>query len=377
MKLTLVISSLERGGAERIISGLANAWAERGRQVTLITFDDKETPAYALHPGVELRSLGVPNEFASNPLHAMYRNVLRIRRLRRHIRQSGPDVVISFLDFPNILVLLATRGLGVPVIVSERANPDYDALNIIWRRLRRLTYPWAAALVCQTSAMLELLQREIKVAGYAIPNAVMLPATVNPSTPKGGGANARTVIAMGRLVPQKGFDLLQEAFARIATRHPEWSVKVLGKGPLKEQLEAQAESLGLKNRVSFVGAVSDPFPALRAADLFVFPSRFEGFGNALVEAMACALPVISFDCPAGPSDIIRHGVDGVLVPPEDVAGLATAMDRLMNDAAERDRLARRAPEALTRFNLDRVLSMWEKVFEDVVSARECTCARTS
>jgi GalNAc-alpha-(1->4)-GalNAc-alpha-(1->3)-diNAcBac-PP-undecaprenol alpha-1,4-N-acetyl-D-galactosaminyltransferase len=377
MKLTLVISSLERGGAERIISGLANAWTERGRQVTLITFDDKETPAYALHPGVELRSLGVPNEFASNPLHAMYRNVLRIRRLRRHIRQSGPDVVISFLDFPNILVLLATRGLGVPVIVSERANPDYDDLKIIWRRLRRLTYPWAVALVCQTSAMLELLQREIKVAGYAIPNAVMLPAPVNPSTPKGGGANARTVIAMGRLVSQKGFDLLLEAFARIATRHPEWSIKVLGKGPLKEQLEAQAESLGLKNRVSFVGAVSDPFPALRAADLFVFPSRFEGFGNALVEAMACALPVISFDCPAGPSDIIRHGVDGVLVPPEDVAGLATAMDRLMNDAAERDRLARRAPEVLTRFNLDRVLAMWEKVLEDAVPARECTCARTS
>ena len=89
----------------------------------------------------------------------------------------------------------------------------------------------------------------------------------------------------------------------------------------KAQLEAQAESLGLEGRVSFVGVVSDPFPLLRAADLFVFPSRFEGFGNALAEAMACGLPVISFDCPAGPSDIIRHGVDGVLVPPEDVPGL--------------------------------------------------------
>src|SRR6476660_3895591 len=348
MTLTLVLSSLERGGAERIISVLAGAWAQRGDEVTLITFDDREPPAYPVHPRVELKSLRVPNELAGNPVRALFRNVRRIQLLRQMIRESAPDVVLSFLDFPNIITLLATRGWHVPVIVSERANPAYDDLKGVWRVLRRRTYPRAAALVCQTRAMVDQLQKEIRIRGYAIPNPVEPPPTGH-AAPSKSGINAQTIIAMGRLVPQKGFDLLLEAFARIAGRHPDWSIKVLGKGPLKEQLEAQAESLGLKNRVSFVGAVSDPFPALRAADLFVFPSRFEGFGNALVEAMACALPVISFDCPAGPSDIIRHGVDGVLVPPEDVAGLATAMGRLMNDAAERDRLARRAPEVLTRF----------------------------
>jgi GalNAc-alpha-(1->4)-GalNAc-alpha-(1->3)-diNAcBac-PP-undecaprenol alpha-1,4-N-acetyl-D-galactosaminyltransferase len=372
MKLTLVISSLERGGAERIISVLAGAWAERGEQVTLLTFDDAEAPAYPLHPRVALKSLHVANEFARNPFHALYRNVRRIRLLRRLIRQSRPDAVISFLDFPNIVTLLATRCLGVPVIVSERANPAYDDLKMIWKVLRRFTYPWAAALVCQTNAMVALLQQKIKVAGYAIPNAVELPATGNAGAPKGGAANSRTAIAMGRLVPQKGFDLLLQAFALLARRHPEWSLTVLGKGPLKGRLEAQAASLGLKNRVSFVGAVSDPFPVLRAADLFVFSSRFEGFGNALAEAMACGLPVISFDCPAGPSDIIRQGVDGVLVPAEDIAGLANAMDHLMSDAAERERLAHRAPEVLTRFSLERVLTMWDTLFDDVLPARKRT-----
>lgn len=375
MKLTFVISSLERGGAERIISVLAGAWAERGEQVTLITFDDAEAPAYPLHPRVVLKSLSVPNKFARNPFHALYRNVRRIRLLRRLIRQSGPDAVISFLDFPNIVTLLASRGLGVPVIVSERANPAYDDLKMIWRILRRLTYPRAAALVCQTNAMVALLQQKIKVAGYAIPNAVELPPAGNDGVPKCDAVNSRKIIAMGRLVPQKGFDLLLEAFARIAGRHPEWSITVLGKGPLIGQLEAQAASLGLKNRVSFAGAVSDPFHVLRAADLFVFSSRFEGFGNALTEAMACGLPVISFDCPAGPSDIIRQGVDGVLVPAEDVAGLANTMDYLMSDAAERERLARRAPEVLTRFSLERVLAMWEKVFDDVLPERKRISAR--
>jgi len=369
MQLTLVISSLERGGAERIISVLAGAWVERGNQVTLITFDDAEEPAYPLHPEVALKSLRIPNELARNLFYALYRNVRRVQLLRRMIRQSQPDVVISFLDFPNIISLLAVWGLGIPVIVSERANPQYDGLKPIWKRLRLLLYPRAAALVCQTSAMITQLQQEMKVTGYAIPNPVEMSAALTSMIPKDGRTNSHTVIAMGRLVPQKGFDLLLEAFARIAERHPTWSVKVLGKGPLQSQLEAQAESLGLKGRVSFAGAVSDPFPLLSAADLFVFSSRFEGFGNALTEAMACGLPVISFDCAAGPSDIIRHGVDGILVPPEDIAGLASAMDRLMGNAAERERLSRRAPEVVTRFSLKSVLAMWERVFDDVLPGR--------
>jgi GalNAc-alpha-(1->4)-GalNAc-alpha-(1->3)-diNAcBac-PP-undecaprenol alpha-1,4-N-acetyl-D-galactosaminyltransferase len=262
MRLTLVISSLERGGAERILSVLAGAWVQRGIQVTLVTFDDRELPAYPLHPGITLRSLRVPNETARNPFYAVYPNLRRIGRLRRHIHQSRPDIVISFLDFPNVITLLATRGLGLPVIVSERANPEYVYLNPVWKRLRRLLYPRASALVCQTSAMVSQLHETIKTPGYAIPNPVELPATLASASPKGEDTNTRTIIAMGRLVPQKGFDLLLQAFAGIAARHPAWSIKVLGQGPLKDQLEAQAESLGLKTRVNFVGAISDPFVRL-------------------------------------------------------------------------------------------------------------------
>jgi GalNAc-alpha-(1->4)-GalNAc-alpha-(1->3)-diNAcBac-PP-undecaprenol alpha-1,4-N-acetyl-D-galactosaminyltransferase len=370
MRLTLVISALERGGAERILSVLAGAWVKKGREVTLITFDDKEPPSYPLHPSIILKSLRVPNEEAGSPFVALSRNIKRIRLLRRFIHQSRPDLVVSFLDFPNILTLLATRGLGIPVIVSERANPDLVPVKPIWKRLRKSFYPSAAALVCQTNAMVAQLQQTIKVAGYAIPNPVELPVTWNANAPKGGNNDSRTIIAMGRLVPQKGFDLLLQAFASIAARHPEWSLKVLGKGSLKDQLEAQAESLGLKDRVSFLGAFADPFPVLRSADLFVFSSRFEGFGNALTEAMACGLPAVSFDCPAGPADIIRHGVDGLLVPPENVPALTEAMDRLMGDNVEREKLASRAPDVLQRFSLERVLAMWEKVFADVLPSTD-------
>ncbi|HEX3584371.1 MAG TPA: glycosyltransferase family 4 protein [Candidatus Angelobacter sp.] len=363
MKLTLIISSLEQGGAERILSMLASAWVKRGAEVTLVTFDDGKGAAYSLDPAIILNSLGVPNSAAGSFFRALGCNGQRVCRLRRVVRQSRPDVVISFLDFPNIITLLATRGLGIPVIVSERANPEYDELKQVWKVLRRLLYPLSAALVCQTSAMIAMLQEKIKVQGYAIPNPVVLPASFSTDALGSAKAESRTLIAMGRLVPQKGFDMLLEAFSKVAGKHPEWSLKVLGRGPLKAQLEAQAELLGLKNRVNFAGALPDPFPVLREADLFVFPSRFEGFGNALIEAMACGLPVISFDCPAGPSDIILHGVNGVLVPREDVTAFAAAMDRLMSEPAERARLACRAPEVLQRFSLGRILGMWDEVID--------------
>ena len=147
-------------------------------------------------------------------------------------------------------------------------------------------------------------------------------------------------------------------------------VKGIGSGPLKDELEAQAKSLGLQTRVSFIGATSDPFTLLQAADLFVFPSRFEGFPNALVEAMACGLPAISFDCLTGPADIIRNGVDGILVPPGDTAGFAAGMDMLMGNAAARARLGIRASEVLTRFSVEKIIALWEQLFDAIVPVKK-------
>ena len=368
MNLTLVTAELQRGGAERVLSILANGWARQGRQVTLITFDDPEAPAYPIDRGVKLESLHLSNKQSSNAVQAIYHNFLRISQLRRAIRKSKPDVVISFLDWPNIVTLLATRGLGVPVIVSERCTPEYVELKWIWKFLRRKLYPHAEALVCPSRRMTEVFQQQIKIAGFSIPNPVELPDRVQSYRRE--NKTAYTVVAMGRLYPQKGFDLLLEAFSRVEKNHPDWSLTIMGSGPLLGKLAAQAESLGLQTRVAFTGAVKDPFPVLLGADLFVLSSRFEGFPNALTEAMAHGLPVISFDCPTGPAEIIRYGVDGVLVQAGDVAGLAADMDRLMGDAAMRTRLAAHAPEVTTRFSLEKVLEQWNQLFHSVLPAEE-------
>lgn len=365
MRLTLVISSLWGGGAERVLCSLANGWIELGHEVSILTFQDGNSQTYPLCASVKVCSLNLLHE-SRYLLEGLLRNVRRIWVLRRAIRESRPDMVISFMDQTNVITLAAACGLRVLVVISERIDPLHFQIGRSWRRLRRLFYPLADALVCPTKASLARFQMMVKVRGVAISNPVKVPPGLHRRENKRGDSG-HVLIAMGRLVRQKGFDLLLEAFAQIAERHPDWSLTIIGKGPLRAELEKQKTALRLDERVYFTGEMADPFPVLCAADLFVFPSRFEGFGMALAEAMACGLPAVSFDCPEGPRDIIRNGTDGVLVPAGDVRALAAALDRLMSDSQERARMAARAPEVTARFSLERILSLWQQLFDGLLS----------
>ncbi|HLW53654.1 MAG TPA: glycosyltransferase family 4 protein [Candidatus Angelobacter sp.] len=365
MRLTLVISTLGRGGAERVMSILASAWAERGHQVTLLTLDRQKAPAYPIHPAVNLQRLGVTG-FSANIFQALYRNLHRLRSLRQAIRKSDPDVVISFMDSVNVLTILATRGLHRTLIISERTDPSLYKIGRAWNALRRL-YSLADLLVCPTQNTVDRFRAISRVHGVGIPNPIHLPA--RPAAQRPPRARHR-IIAMGRLVPQKGFDLLLSAFAAVADRHPDWDVTIYGEGPLLSALQSQADALKIGSRVHFAGTVSDPFTQFLSADMFVFSSRFEGFGMALAEAMACGLPVVSFDCPEGPGQIIRDGIDGILVPPQDVAALARTLDRLMGDPQERQRLAQRAPEVRERFSLERALAGWQAAFDGLLAGKQ-------
>lgn len=365
MRMTLVISSLRRGGAERVMSLLASSWTEQGNDVTLLTLDHGEVPSYPIHPGIRHRSLGLAAD-SQFFLQGLWRNSKRIVVLRRAIRESRPDIVISFIDTINVLTLLATRGLGVPVIVSERTSPLRRSIGPLWGALRRLSYPFADVLVCLTRGSLTGFQAMTRVRGTVIPNPAVAPKVLRRQHIH---LTDKVLVAMGRLVPEKGFDWLLEAFAQIAGRYPEWSLTIIGDGPLRSKLEEESKALRLDGRVHFTGELADPFPALCAADVFVLSSRFEGFPMALAEAMACGLPVVSFDCPEGPREVIRNGTDGLLVPVGDVAALAAALDRLMSDPEERARFATHAPEIIQRFSRERVLSLWQQLFDELLSAR--------
>jgi glycosyltransferase involved in cell wall biosynthesis len=288
-------------------------------------------------------------------------------RLRRAIRATRADLLVSFLDSGNIKCLLATRSLQrLPIIISERTDPHGRSIGRVWEGLRRLTYPWADCLVTQTRHAMDYFPATVRAKGRIIPNPVVRPSAGDPPSQPG---DRHVIITLGRLQKVKGHDQLIDAFHLIAARFPDWDIHIHGDGPEQKALDALIRDSGLAGRVIIGTTTTEVGNCLREADLFVLPSRVEGFPNALAEAMAWGLPVISFDCASGPADLIRHDLDGLLVPPGDVPALALAMARLMSDPAERARLAARAPEVLTRFSRTKVLELWEAAIQSARTDR--------
>lgn len=366
-RLTLVVPSLAYGGAEKTAVSMANHWAKQGCDVALVTLDSQAGDTFALSPDVRRTSLDLMRESGS-PLHAIMNNLRRIARLRRAARDSRPDAVISFTDKMNIVTLIACAGLGVPVIITERTDPRHHAIGRAWDALRRLMYRRGAALVVQTEDVRRHMQPAMHGRPvFVIPNAVDRPHDPGRIAGLTNESGDRLVVGMGRLSAEKGFDLLIRAFAQVAADHPGWTLKILGEGPQRAELQGLIKECGLSERVSLAGWSKEPSAVLSRADLFVLPSRYEGFPNALLEAMACGLPAISFDCESGPAEIIRHETDGLLVPPGDVAALARAMDRLMLNPDERRQFGLRAVEVTDRFSTERYFRLWEDVLSAVLS----------
>lgn len=366
MKLTLVISSLGAGGAERVMSLMANYWAAKGWEITLLTLDDG-IPFYQLNEQVNHIGLGIQQN-SPNVLMSAWNNFRRIQTLRGAIASLKPEVVISFIDQMNVLTLIATRSLNLPVIVSERTDPTLYPIGTMWNSLRRWTYPFASKIVVLTQRTSDYFLFELRLPSYIIPNPVIFPPKFeNVSQTEN---TKRSLIAMGRLTQQKGFDLLITAFAKLKDEHPNWILTILGEGELRAQLEALRNQLKLQTRVYLPGAVKNVYERLQQGDIFVLSSRFEGFPNALCEAMACGLPVIATDCPTGPREIIRDGIDGILVQRENVAALSAAMANLMTDEQKRKDLSTRATEVVERFGMDKIMPMWEELLAQVVREKE-------
>lgn len=355
-----MISSLGLGGAERNVSRMANFWAARGHVVTIVTLSADED-FYRLDQRVARHKLGVLVG-SIGLLDALWRNAQRIARLRATIRQLAPEVVISFLDQTNVLALLAARRLNVPVIVSERTDPAVRPLKRVWRALRRVTYPHAACVVVQTSRAAAYFRDNEKVRTVVIPNAVERASFVLYSERILPRPN---VMGIGRLAPEKGFDLLLRAFALVAAVHPQWSLFLVGDGAMRGELQRLANDLQVASRVTFLGSQQEVIALLAQADLFVLSSRFEGFPNALCEAMAIGRAVVAFDCPSGPGEIIRHGENGLLVPPEDVAKLAETLECLMRDPLLRNRLGERARDVVVRLGVEEIMARWEGLFREL------------
>jgi len=366
MRLVFFIHSLSCGGAERVTATLANYWAEKDWDVSIVTLAAETQDFYELHPNVRRIALCLAKE-RTNLVWGVTNNMHRVAAFRKVLKEEHPDVAVGMMTTASVLLGLA--GVGMDQIVrigSERIYPPMFPLGFPWERLRRLAYPCLDAVVTMTNRSAQWVAdntgaRHVEV----IPNPLVWPLPsqpprLNPEEYLKPGQ--RVLLGAGRLTEQKGFDLLIAAFAELASRFPDWVLVILGEGPLRSQLEGQVFAYGLQGRVLLPGVAGNIGDWYQRADIYVMSSRFEGFGNTLLEALAYGIPSVSFDCPTGPSDIIRHGVDGFLIPPGNLEELTQTLGHLMGDERLRRCLGVRALDVRERFSVERIAAMWENLF---------------
>lgn len=397
-RVTFVASGLRCGGIERALVSLAGGLLARGHHVTVITYATADTDFFALDQDVARISLNIRAGAPTPFLQLFSTTRARLQALRVAIDATEPDVVISHAPQINVPTLLAMRGSALPVIVTEHGDvpvrPEAARPWLwkkwVWYQLRRYCYPRAFKVVSVSMAIdrsfawLPRTRREVihNPLPLIAPRSKSLQLPSQPELPAGLDPHRPWIVSMGRLSHVKGHDVLLTAFARVASRFPQWQLVIIGDGELREQLQHLAGELMERQRVIFTGALASPFEVLCHAQFFVLASRYEGAPMAVAEALACGLPVIATDCPSRPRkfgergfvaggirELVRDGIDGLLVPRENPVALADAMTRWMENPQERSRLAQQAASGITRFSREQVLADWERLLQQALVER--------
>ncbi len=368
--ITLVISTMRSGGAERVMSKLANYFAAKGHKVTLITFvAPSEKPFYTLDNRITQLPLNCLSFHKNMVVYGF--NVLQcLYVLRKALKIIKPDVVISFMESVNVATLLAGYRLTIPTIVSERIDPKYHVLypakiQKFFNKVRIKTYCWAHALVVQTQSALNFFPESIQK------NAVIIPNPVNTSQYDHYAVKETVehIISVGRLCRQKDHVTLIKAFSLLLEKHQNLKLTIYGEGPERQNLETLIADLKLSSFISLPGTTADIEKKLVESDLFAFPSLYEGFPNALCEAMAIGLSVIGSDC-SGNVDVIKHHINGLIFKQTDVEDFYSQMLKLIEDYHLRKRLSTEAKNISIDYSEDKIYAMWNSLLENIKSTGE-------
>ncbi len=360
LSVFVVRPKLGDGGADRITLTLLQHLDKQRFKATLVLNRRRGALLGEVPRDIEVVPLG-----AAGMLSA-------VRPLRFLLDGHKPDIVFSTSSGSNVTVALAARRPGPRLVLSERNGLVRDQpRHKLWPLLlaKRLLYPRADCVTAVSAGVAEDLRRRLRLPSEllrVVYNPVVTPdlasLTEEPVDESWFDEDIPVLLAAGRLVNAKGFDLLLEALARVR-RQAACRVMVVGEGALRGQLLARAEALGIAKAVKLPGFVANPYAFMGRCAVFVLPSRFEGLPGVLIQAMACGASVVAADCAFGPAEIVTSGKDGILVPPEDPATLAEVLLALLRDSARRRALGEAARMTARRFSLEAVIPNYVRALD--------------
>ena len=349
--ICFVIHSLQAGGMERVMSELLNYFAANNRyQVHLVLYGIKRDVFYEISDDIIIHRPSFEFDNSKRLLSTIKTNFF----LRRTIQKINPIAALSFGERWNNMVLLALLGTKVPLYVSDRSQPD-KSLGKLHDAMRKFLYPRAKGIVAQTEKALAIYK---KMYDHHNCKVIGNPIRPIPAQPIG---RENYILMVGRYIKSKQQDVLIEIFSKLHA--PDWKLVLVGYDHLKQsnqkEWEALAQRLNVADRVVFAGKQSEVEKYYLSSKIFAFSSASEGFPNVVGEAMSAELPVVSFDCIAGPSDLISDGESGFLIPMLDQQLFVEKLQMLVNDSSLREAMGKKSKELIQKFELNYICSEFE------------------
>lgn len=356
-KICFLIGNLNNsGGTERVTTLIANALAKKNYQVSILSLADGRQSFFELVPSIKTYSL-YPEKisFKKNFLGAVW-------RIRRFVTQNQIDTLVAVDSIYCVFTVPALFGLKVKHICWEHFNFKVN-LGVKYRDIGR---KWAAkycdCVVTLTKRDKELWEQGIKnIKAKIIPIANPSPFEVQENIPS---LDYKTILCVGRLTYQKGFDLLITAWARVAQQVPDWKIVIVGSGEDEQMLKQMAKSLGVDDSIIFAGQQKNMSTFYRQASFFCMSSRFEGLPMVLLEAQSYGLPIVAFDCDTGPAEIVQHNINGLLVESGNINGLTNSLLELINlSNIQYEKTSSNAVENSVRYSVNPILKQWLSIIK--------------
>ncbi len=356
MKLLFTIGSLAGGGAERVVSRLASSMSHKGHTVE-VALISKNLVDYPLDKNVEVKFINPKMQIRG------MRYVFRCMAYRKEVRSFDPDVIISFTTAVNLFVLDALGHSKYKIILSERNDPNNDPKQPKLRKKRDKLYHKASGIVFQTEDARAYFEPDIQSRSTVIFNPVEVPSDLINKTEE----RNNIIVSIGRLEPQKNQTMLIRAFSAVHKRFPEYAMEIYGEGALRSELENLIRSEKLEDFVFLKGYTKNVLTAMASAKVFALSSDYEGMSNALIEAMALGLPVVSTDHPIGGARmLIEDRVNGMLVPVGDCDAMIRALCEVLEDEQLSVTLSRNAVEINQRLNVESITDEWMNFIHRIV-----------
>lgn len=354
MKVMFIVSQLGGGGAERVISVLANRFVDIGWDVDILMVYRKPI-VYELNEKINLT-------YMDSQRGRFIGSIEQIFSLHKFCKKSHADVFISFLTIVNMVSILANIGNNTPLIISERNDP-YQKPKAKWlRSFRNFLYRFAEGNVFQTPDAKEYFEKK------GIKNGIVIPNPLKENIPERfNGIRKKVFVTAVRLEEQKNLPLLIKSFKRIYDEHPQFSLLIYGDGPDKNSLIELCKELNLKSSVEFKGFSKSLHSEIIDSFAFVLPSNYEGLSNSMLEALALGIPTISTDHPIGGARMfIKNGVNGILIPVNDETSMISAMEYLIDNPDKADLFSQNAIAIRKQLSVEAIAAKWINYINNVI-----------